>query len=102
MKKILFLLYLLACQTLIAQPLAEPIKSQYRQAKTSQQKAEILLDVVRPSMADSLDLAQKIALRNWFKKNGDELGANYCQLYLAATIMFKGATVIAFEHDCSG
>ena len=90
MKKILplFLLFLFA--TSVAQPLPNYLKTKYQKAKTSQQKAEVLLDIDRPSNADSLKTVQTIQLRDWFKKHNDELGTIYTELYIASIFLYKG------------
>lgn len=83
MKQItLYLFTLLFLVNAYCQPLPDNIKQKYILAKTSQQKAEAILDIDRPSNADSQKTLQSIGLRDWFKKNNDEQGARYTELYL--------------------
>jgi len=98
MKKILFTISLLLLLIVVhAQPFSEPLKTKYQKARTSQQKAEVILDIERPSGADSLKIAQTIVLRDWFKKNNDQLGADYAELFIASTFMFKDDGDIALK-----
>lgn len=83
-------LFLLFTTIVFAQPMTETIKLKYQKAKTSQQKAEVLLDIDRPSNADSHKTIQLIQLREWFKKNNDELGTSYTELYIASMFLFTG------------
>ena len=82
---------------MVAQPMPEPIKSAYLKATTSKEKAEALLDITRPSMADTKILEQQKALLEWFSKNQDELGANYTTLYIGTVFMFKDDANIALK-----
>lgn len=79
------------------QPLPDNIKQKYILAKTSQQKAEAILEIDRPSNADSQKITQMIALREWFKKNNDPLGASYTELFIAEAFMFKDDSDISLK-----
>ena len=90
MKKTLTLFLLFLFATSVAQPLPNSLKTKYQKATTSQQKAEVILDIDRPSNADSLKTVQTMQLRDWFKKNNDELGTTYTELYIASIFLYKG------------
>ena len=97
MKKAFSIYLFFIFSVVLAQPIPEPLKVKYQKAKTSQQKAEVILDIDRPSNADSQKITQMIALREWFKKNNDELGASYSELYIANAFMYKDDSDISLK-----
>jgi len=92
MKQIIICISFLGVVTLAhSQPLPDNVKAKYNAAKTDEEKGRLLYAYfIRPSAADSNAITHAVELLTWFKKQQDEVGANYIELYLAAVFSFKG------------
>ncbi len=92
MKRIIFCISLLCvASALFCQPMPDSLKVKYELAKTGEEKGRILYaNLVRPSSVDSLGFSKVINLLSYFKKNKDEDGADYIELYIASTLTFRG------------
>jgi hypothetical protein len=74
-----------------SQPMPDSVKTKYNAAKTDEEKGRCLNTyLVRASTADSIATADALELFSWFKKQNDEVGADYAELYLADVLDFKG------------
>ncbi|MEO7446479.1 MAG: hypothetical protein ABIT96_01650 [Ferruginibacter sp.] len=69
----------------------DSFKANYLAAKTDEAKGRLLYaNIIRPSAADSQVIAHAMNLLGYFKKQHDEVGADYMELYIAAALTFKG------------
>lgn len=74
-----------------SQPLPDSIKAKYNTARTDEEKGPWLNTyLVRASTADSKATTHALELLAWFKKQNDEVGADYAELYFADVLNFKG------------
>ena len=90
------------CYTTIAfsQQMHDSLISKYQQAKNSEERGKILrAGMLRPSAADSNAIAYAVRLLNLFKKENDETGTDYIELYLAAVVNFKGDYATALNME---
>ena len=92
MKKIISCLLFFCCAAITySQPLPDSIKAKYNTAKTYEEKGRLFYNYfIRPSAADSNSIKKATTLLTWFKKQQDDVGADYIELYLAAVFSFKG------------
>ena len=69
----------------------DSVMAKYRSAKTDEEKGRCLNTyLVRASTADSIATAHALELFSWFKKQNDESGADYAEVYFADVLDFKG------------
>ncbi|MEP6674756.1 MAG: hypothetical protein ABJA78_06365 [Ferruginibacter sp.] len=74
-----------------SQSMPDSLKSKYDKAKTDEEKGKLLYaNIIRPSAADSATIVHAMGLINYFKKQHNETGADYMELYVAAALTFKG------------
>lgn len=81
------------CYTTIAfsQQMPDSINAKYQHATTSEEKGRILRAyLLRPTAADSTAIAYAVSLLKMFRKEHDDVGGDYIELYLGAVIAFKG------------
>ncbi len=92
MKNIIIYIVVLCCTTFsYCQPLPDSVMAKYRSAKKDEEKGRFLNTyLVRASTADSIATALTLELFSWFKKQNDEVGADYAELYLADVLDFRG------------
>lgn len=92
MKKIITCFSFSFCLTAInGQPIPDSVKTKYLAAKSDDQKGRTLYGYfVRASTADAPAIAHALNLLTWFKKQNDEVGSDYTELYLASVFIFKG------------
>ncbi len=94
MKRIILCLFVFCCATVAyCQPMPDSLKTKYRLTKTDEEKGRCLytyLDMIKVSFADSITIAHAVDLFTWLKKQNDVVGADYAELYLAYSLLFKG------------
>jgi serine phosphatase RsbU (regulator of sigma subunit) len=92
MKKILFLIffYSVLCSGIIAQPLPDSLKIWYNAAKTDSAKGKCLSIYMNSFNGDSSAWKNVVALIGYFKKNNDQVGEDYVQLFTTINLTQTG------------
>ena len=92
MKNIIISLSCFYCVTAVySQPMPDSISAKYRAAKTDEQKGNYLLNYFNMRTGtDSSITANTLSLLGWFRKQNDEVGADYTNLCLSSILRDKG------------
>ncbi len=92
MKKIyiLIIFYSVLCSGIIAQPLPDSLKIRYNAAKTDSAKGKCLSIYMNTFNGDSSAWKNIVALIGYFKKNNDQVGEDYVQLFTAFNLSQTG------------
>ena len=91
MKRILFL-FLLVFSINCVFPQAMPAKTtaKYNLLKTDLEKGQFLDSYFgKAVIANKAKISNALELISWFKKNNDEVGSDYSQLFVANALIFK-------------
>ena len=89
-KYILIFLYSALCSGIIAQPLPDSLKIRYNAAKTDSEKGKCLSIYMNTFNGDSSDWKNVVALIGYFKKNNDQVGEDYVQLFTTNNLAQTG------------
>ncbi len=87
---ILIFLYSVLCSGIIAQPLPDSLKIRYNAAKTDSAKGKCLSIYMDTFNGDSSSWKNVVALIGYFKKNNDQVGEDYVQLFTAFNLSQTG------------
>lgn len=94
MKKIIiiFCISFFCCHANVnSQPLPDSVLQKYHLAKTDEEKGRSLNTYFgNPSAVDNTTIANALKLFSLFKKQGDDAGADYAELFIANVLIFKG------------
>ena len=92
MKKIyiLIIFYSVLCSGIIAQPLPDSLKIRYNAAKTDSAKGKCLSIYMNTFNGDSSAWKNVVALIGYFKKNNDQVGEDYVQLFTTINLTQTG------------
>jgi hypothetical protein len=87
-----FIFYLLFHCAMIAysQPLPDSVLAKYRSAKTDEEKERCISTYLKTPSSSNKSSDRILALSSWFKKQNDEVGADYTDLCLSNFLITKG------------
>ncbi len=96
---ILIIFYSVLCSSIFAQPLPDSLKILYNAAKTDSAKGKCLSIYMNSFNGDSSAWKNVIALIGYFKKNNDQVGEDYVQLFTAFNLTQTGQFNIALNQS---
>jgi tetratricopeptide (TPR) repeat protein len=92
-KNLILFFLILACATVQSQSIPDDFNAKYRLAKTDEEKGRCIntyLGKINASVSDSNEMKRAFDLLAWFKKQNDETGADYTELFICYDLTFKG------------
>ncbi len=92
MKKLINLILITLCGTLgSSQSLPDSAFANYKLLKTDYEKGKYLTTFFSSAkLSDSSAVSHLLTISSWLKKQGDETGADYCDLRLSGVLVSKG------------